>query len=108
MIVFGLSALLYESSTPFLHARWFLLKMNYSRDDVVWQRVNQAFVVAFLLVRMGFGSYLTYSTIQYCFNSTHESLGIRLFSTSIVVVSFLLNCFWANTIVQNVIKHFAS
>lgn len=108
MVVFGLSALLYESSTPFLNARWFLLRMNYKRDDVVWQRVNQAFVVVFLLVRMGFGSYLTYSTVQYCFNSTNESKFIRLFSFFNVVLSFMLNCFWTNTIVQNVIMHFVS
>lgn len=109
MVGFGVAALLYESSTPFLNARWFLLHMQYTRDDAIWQRTNQAFVVVFLLVRMGFGSCLTYKVVEYCLvNEAHDSLFIRSFSVLIVGLSFVLNCFWTNTIVQNVIRHFVS
>lgn len=106
MMVYGVSALLYEISTPFLNARWLLLKMGYKRRESLWQWSNTLFAISFLVVRIGFGSVLTYSIVNYCWVSTQESIVVRLFSTLNIVASYGLNVYWGRTVVKNIIKHY--
>lgn len=108
MVLFGVSALLYETSTVLLNFRWLLLQLGVEHNNALWQWTNKCFAVVFLLVRLGFGSVLTYKTVHYCWVSTQESIGIRLFSVLNILMSFVLNVFWGTAIVGNIIKHYQS
>lgn len=106
MVLFGVSALLYESSTVLLNVRWLLLQLGVEHHHALWQWTNTCFAAVFLLVRLGFGSVLTYKIVHYCWVSTHESAGVRLLSTLNILMSFALNWFWGTTIVENIVKHY--
>lgn len=104
MVIYSLSALLYETSTPFLNLRWFL-RTVLKHDGYWWIVCNKAFAAVFLTMRVGYGSYLTSVIVHYCWLSKYESVWMRGSSALMISLSFALNGWWSITIVQNIIKY---
>lgn len=50
----GLFFLLFEASTPFLHLRWLLIKLGWTKG-LMFPIVNYGFALAFFLVRLAIG-----------------------------------------------------
>ena len=107
MVPYSLMALYYESSTPLLNLRWYL-RTVLKHDGKWWIYCNQAFAVVFLSVRMGYGSYLTWKIIHYCYFSRCEPLWIRIASVWMITLSFALNGWWSRIIVKRAMQYWTS
>jgi len=110
----GLFFLLYELSTPFLHARWMALQFGMHKSSPrLFAVIQYTFVIAFVLVRLVAGSYSSY--FWWCemlslLNGSYRAGGIGPIipnHSSLVVYTYLLaniilnglNWFWFSQII---------
>ena len=104
MMKLGLSALLYEASTPLLNIRWCLRDINMHHTNT-WHNTNILFIIVFVIARILFGSWLTYTVYQTVSTDFCIPLWMRLLSSVNITASYILNGYWTINIAKNVIKH---
>lgn len=79
-----------EITNPLLQLRWFLRTAGYNRS-LIHTIIELLFVVIFILMRVGFGSVLTYSVVT----STNVKLDVKLccFSLYLISLAFIVYIF---------------
>jgi hypothetical protein len=105
----GLVTLLFEASTPFLHARMVLIKTN-NTNNRVFPIVQALFALSFFLARIAFGWWKCWGPGQWNDHmndlldsgKAHIPAVVRMYQVNCVILS-LLNGFWFFKLVQGAV-----
>ena len=112
----GYVTLIFEISTPFLHARKYLLQAKLN-ESAIFDIIQSLFGVSFILSRIVFGCYMMYGPNQWWWKMqsliTESNAGKAPQLQSVAIIYFyeiccvsltFLNIMWARTIIMNRFK----
>lgn len=101
------AALLFESSTPWLNVRYFLLKLK-KTDSKLFTLVQIGFGLTFFASRLLWGGYICVGLMWFLyFDDSELSQNIPAHSRlvfSVILPLTALNCFWFFSNINNIIK----